>query len=196
MKEINFITSNIGKVESLKTALEKHNIEINLVIKDLDIMEVQADTVMEVSKLKALEAYRILKAPIIVEDGGCSIDALKGFPGVYTKYVLATIGVDGILNAMRDKSDRKARFESVTTYVDEDGNVTQFARDGGDFVFTQNKTGIIHPCAWSELWQVIYFEDHKKTLSEFSQEELNDFYAKTGASGSLQKFVKWYANNI
>ncbi len=196
MKEINFITSNKGKVESLKRACEKNNLNVKVVANNLEIMELQVDTVAEVSKYKALAAYNILRAPVLVEDGGCCIDALNGFPGVYTKYVLSTIGVDGLINLMKDKANRTAHFASVTTYVDENGTVTQFVRQGGGFTLALSKTGIINPNAWSELWQVIYFDEYQKTLSELSPEELNDFYNKTGATGSLQQFVEWYVKNI
>lgn len=53
------------------------------------------------------------KRPLIADDSGLFIDALGGFPGVYSAYAYRTIGCDGVLRLMEKVGDRRARFECV-----------------------------------------------------------------------------------
>lgn len=194
MKEINFITSNKGKIKALENAIDLYGLNVKVIAKNLDIIEPQFDSVQEVSKFKALKAFEIIKAPVLVEDGGFAIKGLNNFPSVYTKYILKTIGVDGILNLMKGMQNRSAKFVSFTTFVDSAGNVRQFEREGGEFEISENKIDIQSPFAWSELWKVIYLKEYNKNLCELSEAELAQYYGDNGSNGSIQKFVKWYLN--
>lgn len=194
MKKINFITSNQGKVKSLENSLKSNNIDVLVCAQNLDIMEPQFDTVHEVSKFKALKAFETLKEPVLVEDGGFSVFELKGFPGVYTKYVLKTLGADGILKLMNGIGNRTAKFISVATFINKNGNIFQFEREGGEFEISKEKVEIQSPFAWSELWKIIYLKEYNKNLCELSEQEVAEYYGKVGANGSIQKFVNWYIN--
>ena len=194
MNRINFITSNQGKVKSLENSLKSNNIDVLVCAQNLDIMEPQFDTVHEVSKFKALKAFEVLKEPVLVEDGGFSVFELKGFPGVYTKYVLKTLGADGILKLMNGIENRTAKFISVVTFINKDGNIFQFEREGGEFEISKEKVDIQSPFAWSELWKIIYLKEYNKNLCELSEQEVSEYYGKAGANGSIQKFVNWYIN--
>lgn len=192
--KINFITSNQGKVKSLENSLKSNNIDVLVCAQNLDIMEPQFDTVQEVSKYKALKAFEILKEPVLVEDGGFSVFELNGFPGVYTKYILKTLGADGILKLMQGVNNRAAKFVSVATFVNEDGTLFQFEREGGEFEISKEKVDIQSPFAWSELWKIIYLKEYNKNLCELSEQEVSEYYGRAGANGSIQKFVNWYIN--
>lgn len=194
MNKIDFITSNRGKVKSLQNSLKLNGMEIEVYSQNLDIMEPQFDTVQEVSKFKALKAFETLKEPVLVEDGGFSIFELKGFPGVYTKYILKTLGADGILKLMQGIENRTAKFISVATFVNNEGKVFQFEREGGEFEISKEKVDIQSPFAWSELWKIIYLKEYNKNLCELSESEVYEYYGRIGSNGSIQKFVKWYAN--
>jgi XTP/dITP diphosphohydrolase len=52
----------------------------------------------------------------MLEDAGLTIDALQGFPGVYSKYVFFTIGLSGILRLLNEVQNRTAIFRSVYAY--------------------------------------------------------------------------------
>ncbi|MEM0332314.1 MAG: non-canonical purine NTP pyrophosphatase, partial [Archaeoglobaceae archaeon] len=49
---------------------------------------------------------------------GLFIEALKGFPGVYSSYVFKTIGNEGILKLMDGITNRRAYFKAVLAYWD------------------------------------------------------------------------------
>ena len=47
-----------------------------------DCIEPQSDSITEIAKAKAEQAYAALKIPLIVDDTGLFIEALAGFPGI------------------------------------------------------------------------------------------------------------------
>lgn len=193
MQAINFITSNKGKFLALERALKAENAgEVEVVAQDLDLLEPQFDTVKEVSLYKAQRAFEMLQKPVLVEDGGFCIAALNEFPGVYTKYVIKTIGADGIIKLLEGVEDRRARFISYATYIDAAGTVRQFERKGGEVDICCRKVNIDSPYAWSELWKIIYVKKYGKALCEMSKAEVDDYMAGTSVEGSLQQFARWY----
>ncbi len=104
-----FVTRNPHKVREVRAVLAPYGIDVE--VSEERKFEVQADSLERV----AYEAAKRLPPDkiYIVEDAGLFIDALKGFPGVYSSYVLDTIGLKGILKLMEGIENRKAKFVSV-----------------------------------------------------------------------------------
>ncbi len=109
---IYFVTSNEGKFA------EAQGIFKDLIQKNIGYTEIQADTLEEVASYGMKEVVERLQGPVMLEDAGLFIEALKGFPGVYSAYVQKTIGNDGILRLMQGREDRKAYFRSVVAYTE------------------------------------------------------------------------------
>ncbi len=103
--------------------------------------EIQADTIEEtiVPGLRWLtERYH---QPIMIDDSGLFIDALKGFPGVYSAYVFKTVGCDGILRLMKGVENRSARFECCIGFLIP-GNEPFIARGVSKGTISEVKAGI------------------------------------------------------
>lgn len=196
MEKLYFITSNKAKVASLQEYFAKADLNIEIEGKNLSIVEPQANSVAEVSRIKALSAYNILKAPLVVEDGGFTIDALNGFPGVYTRFILDSIGVDGILKLMEGVENRKCQFISTTTFVNAEGEVSQFHRPGGSGEIALQRSTVSSEYMWSDIWYIFYDTAFKKTLSEFSKEELFQLKHSNNETDSLTFFVKWLKEEL
>jgi len=108
---IAFITGNKGKWEEAREALAPLGYEVEQV--KLDLPEPQADDLEVVARAKVEAAKRHLPGAFFVDDAGLFVDALKGFPGVYSAYVLKTLGSGGILRLLEGQPNRGARFEAV-----------------------------------------------------------------------------------
>jgi len=79
--------------------------------------EIQAES-LEITIIPGLQwVISKYNRPVMIDDSGLFIDALKGFPGVYSSYVFKTVGNDGILNLMKGLKDRKARFECCIGFM-------------------------------------------------------------------------------
>jgi len=116
--KLTFVTSNANKAVEV-AAFFKGALEVTHVA--LEIPEHRSDDVGDIAKGKAQYAYDQIRAPLIVDDTGFSIDALNGFPGPYAAYVLHTIGNPGILKLMDGEKNRNAHFTTAIAFADESG---------------------------------------------------------------------------
>ena len=122
VRTVAFYTSNPGKVEEVRTLLSP--LGYRVVWRKGALLEPQVDTLEEVAVCKLADIPE--KATFaMVEDSGIFIDSLGGFPGVYSAYVLRTVGLDGILRLVKGKP-RDAEFRAVVAFRHE-GKVKLFS---------------------------------------------------------------------
>ncbi len=112
-----FVTGNPNKVSELNTLLNKENSK-SLVACDLDIDEIKSDSLEKILKRKLLDAYAIIKKPVICTDGGIFIDALNGFPGPNSKQAAVKLGPDKILKLLDNEDKRTAKRINLIGYYD------------------------------------------------------------------------------
>ena len=104
-------------------------------------------------------------------DSGFYIDALNGFPGSYVNYALGTVGVSGLLRLMQGQTNRCCAFRQCLGYFD----------GAQEHYFTAENTGTLATVVrgadsarqWSALWHIFIPEGADRTLSEFTQEQLD-----------------------
>ncbi len=118
-----FMTSNEGKVAEAKDHFSQYGIEVKQF--EFEAIEPQSDDleIVAISKIEqAIPSLPNENDMILVEDAGLFVNALEGFPGVYSSYALNTIGCGGVLKLLDHlKSDdlvmdarlRSAEFRAV-----------------------------------------------------------------------------------
>ncbi len=111
--KLRFATSNPGKFGDAVEILSPYGIELEM--EEAKGVEIQAPDLERIAVVSALTSGA--REPFFVEDAGLFVDALGGFPGPYSSYVLSTIGCGGILRLMEGVEDRRARFVSVVVLV-------------------------------------------------------------------------------
>lgn len=121
---------NPGKLREMQLWLAPLGIELMLesdLGMDIDVEET-GETFEENSLLKAATVAKATKMPTIADDSGLCVEALDGAPGVHT----ARYGGEGLtdeerylllLEHMKDKTERSAKFVSVVTCVFPNGDV-------------------------------------------------------------------------
>jgi XTP/dITP diphosphohydrolase len=96
---------------------------------DLDLPEIQAIDPAEVASEKASAAREALgkpEVPVLVEDSGLMVDAWDGFPGALTKWLMQSVGNEGLLRMLGPDDDRSARAVCVVALAEADGTVRTF----------------------------------------------------------------------
>ncbi len=146
-------------------------------------VEPQADSITEIARAKAEQAYAALSVPLIVDDTGLFIEALAGFPGPYAAYVQDTIGNDGILRAMSGIENRSAYFATAVAYADANGIHIFEGRVDGEIALSPRGTDGF---GYDPIFSV-----EEKTLAEMSISEKNRVSHRARA---LEEFRKWYVS--
>jgi len=178
MSKLVFVTGNDNKAREAAQIL---GVEIERVKIDLD--ELQSMDLRVIVEHKARQAYRKLKKPVIVEDVALNIDAWKGFPGPFSKFIAQTMGYDG-LATMLAGSKRTATWVVVYGYFDG----RQFKTFEG-----AEKGAIARRPAGSDGWgfdTVFIPVGYKKTVAELGEEVKNKQSARYMALRKLKKFLE------
>jgi non-canonical purine NTP pyrophosphatase (RdgB/HAM1 family) len=190
MQTIIFATSNDGKVKSLQRRFERLGVEgFKITKRTLDLIEPQAVSSTEVAKYKAKQAFDVMQKPILVDDSSFHISALGGFPGPFIKYMLETIGIEGILSFMNGKEDRSAYFLSTLVYIDESGNEHVFEDEPYYGVITNKIEDYESTKAWSKLSKIFIPTGSDKVLALMTDEDHARIDEKI--TNSYEKFCIW-----
>ena len=163
--------------------MRTYNIEIEFV--KFESIEIQSNSLDEIAKQKARDAYRKIVRPLIVEDTGLFIDSLHGFPGPYSSYVLGTIGNQGILDLLLNTTNRVALFRSIVGYMDGNCNM----------VFSGDTRGTIGDRITKGGWgydPIFIPEDSSVT---YGQMGITNKIAISHRTKALNNFAKWYCEN-
>jgi XTP/dITP diphosphohydrolase len=185
-KVVFFATGNINKFNEARSILSPYGFAVAMLRVKGD--EMQSDSLKEIAKTSAVNAFKRSRLPIFVEDAGLFIDALSGFPGPYAAYVYKTIHNSGILRLMENVADRHARFQSVIAYCDEtlcepecfDGE------SNGEITTTERKPQGKSAFGFDPIFQPV---GSSKSFAEMTIEEKNGYSHRAMA---IRKFAEWY----
>lgn len=186
---IAFATSNHGKVETMRHHFRQFGISEELEMISLEIDEIQADTSEQVAMRKALDAYRQINRPVLVDDSSFHIDALNGFPGVYAKFANETIGAEGIVKLLDGIENRHAWFQSTLVFVDKAGMPHVFRDTPFRGIIANTVDDFDAKKAWSPLYKIIIPDGSDKVLGRMT---LSDHTAlEQTEDDSYKQFCEW-----
>ncbi len=176
MRKLHFVTSNKGKLEEAGKKLFRLGYDV--VGADIYVPEIQAESLREVIEygLDFLEHDNEAKklGRIMIDDSGLFIDELKGFPGVYSAFVLKTLGNKGILKLLEGVPEemRVARFVACIGYLDlENGRreVVEGVSEGTIAFEPKGKGGF----GYDPIFKP--FEGKGRTFAEIPTDEKNEY---------------------
>ena len=114
-----YATTNPYKLAGANHALAGYDLELVPLDKSLpDVPEIQSDDQTEVAIDKARKYYELLQQPLVVMDSGLFVESLGGFPGVYTKYVIDTIGAAAVAKLAADSGATDVYTQRTVVYFD------------------------------------------------------------------------------
>ena len=177
--ELFFASSNNHKFEEAQRILSNLGLEINMF--KITLEEIQSNSMNEIAKRKALDAFRKIKKPVIIEDDGLFIESLDGFPGPYSSYVYDTIGNKGIMRLLENIETRNAKFVAIIAYCDGENDVNLFESSIPGKISLSIEEG-----GWG--YDPIFIPDgESKTYANVSDKD-----KFSHRSASLKKFSDWF----
>jgi XTP/dITP diphosphohydrolase len=186
-KVVFFATGNINKFNEARRILSHYGIAVGMLKLKGD--EIQSESLQEIAETSVINAYKKCKLPIFVEDAGLFIDALSGFPGPYAAYAYKTIHNSGIIKLMDKVKQRKAKFESIIAYCDEQTLCNPQSFHGevqGEITTAERKEEGKSGFGFDPIFQP---SGSAKTFAEMTIDEKNGYSHRAMA---IRKFAEWY----
>tara|TARA_B100001167_G_scaffold180755_1_gene137278 strand:+ start:1840 stop:2400 length:561 start_codon:yes stop_codon:yes gene_type:complete len=112
--ELFFASSNEHKFKEVQRILS--NLGVNIKLFKTTLEEIQSNSLNEIAKRKAIDAFTKIQKPILIEDDGLFINSLNGFPGPYSSYAYDTIRNKGIIQLLQNSEHRDAKFVAIIAY--------------------------------------------------------------------------------
>ena len=189
MKDIMIATSNKGKVREYKSLLEPLGYIVHD-LSELDPIEIDENgsTFQENALIKAKSIKDKCNMTVIADDSGLEIDALNKEPGIHSARYLE--GHDYsyknkvLLERMKGKTDRSARFVCAIALCDETG----------DHLFTGVMEGKISDQAAGDNGfgydPIFLVEQFGKTSAQLTMEQKNSVSHRGIATRELLDYLK------
>jgi len=112
---LTIVTWNTGKYRQISSLLEE---SIPCIQKNLELIEPQSNDMLMVSRHKATEAFQAVGWPVLVDDSGIYFSAYPNFPGVFSKYMFASLWREWLRRLFLDQPNGDAYFQCVLSYMD------------------------------------------------------------------------------
>jgi XTP/dITP diphosphohydrolase len=181
-----FATNNINKLAEARRVFAEYKIAVGML--RVKTLEIQSENLEEIAEKSVEEAFRQCNLPVIVEDAGLFIRALKGFPGPYSAYVYKTIGNRGLLKLMGRIEDRKARFQSVIAYYSSEAKAPVCFKGevDGEIARRESRGNKKPGFGFDPIFKPAR---SRKTFAEMTIEEKNEYSHRAKA---LRNFAQWF----
>ena len=189
MKDIMIATSNKGKVREYKSLLEPLGYAVHD-LSELDPIEIDENgsTFQENALIKAKSIQGKCNMTVIADDSGLEIDALNKEPGIHSARYLEGHDYNYknkvLLERMKGKTDRTARFVCAIALCDETG----------DHLFTGVMEGKINDQAAGDNGfgydPIFLVEQFGKTSAQLTMEQKNSVSHRGIATRELLDYLK------
>ncbi len=108
-----FVTSNVDKLKEAEAVLG-----FSLDHRSFDLEEIQSLELEEVVSHKAAAAFGRLQRPALVEDTSLELKGLGGFPGPLIRWLLTSVGPEGICRIANAFDDTSATVRCIAMASD------------------------------------------------------------------------------
>ena len=187
--KIVFATGNAHKLKEIQEIAKDTGIEFILPGDGFNPIE-NGETFEENSLIKAKEAAKVSGEIALADDSGLCVDALKGAPGIHSARYAETpqARIDKLLNAIKGKTLRNAKFVCAMTLVDENGNILFQTRGECLGKIAEKQSGIIG-FGYDPIF-LTKDTDYKLTMAEMSEEEKNQISHRGRALRKVLEYLQ------
>ena len=125
MKEIEFCTGNESKIKEANNFIKSKDKEIIIKSNKINFTEIQSLSQKEILLDKMKQAISKTNGPFIIDETGIYFNRYNNYPGTLTKYVIKSLGIDGIKKLVSD-TDNTAYFKTTILYSEDRKNYKFF----------------------------------------------------------------------
>lgn len=190
MQKVYYVTGNSGKVKSAQKYL--NDIEVEMV--DYDFNEPDINDIKYTAEWKVRMAYEMIKKPCIALDSGFYIPSYpkeENFPGAFVRRkVIDGMGIDGLLDEMKDIDDRYCYFLECLAYYD--GEHLEFFYGKAEGALSKDISHADNDKKWSPLWKIFIPVGYDRPQVELTEEERNN---RPNVTHAFLEFKEWYQKN-
>ena len=180
LEDLVFVTSNVGKLREAEAVLGRH-----LDHSDLDLPELQTLDLMKVVRGKARTAWEHLERPVLVEDTGLELAGLGGFPGPLVRWLLASVGAEGICRVAHCFDDPRVTARCLVCATD--GSVEVFGEGVVEGTITSAPRGV-GGFGWDSVFVPAVGDG--RSYGEMSEEEKNRISHRRKAFAALREALE------
>lgn len=118
MLQIDFCTGNKSKLKEANDYINSKVKEVSLYSNKIDFIEIQSISQQEILLDKMKQAITKTDRPFIIDETGIYFNKYNNYPGTLTKYVIKSLGIEGIKRLLCD-SDNTAYFKTTILYSED-----------------------------------------------------------------------------
>ncbi len=182
--KIYYATTNDGKFEEAHNFFAKYFPIIELEQFDQELLEIQSLDQRAIALHKAQQAWDILKKPVLVDDTGIFFEKYKDFPGTMSKFIIETLGFNGIFKLI--KAGDKASLQLTLAFAYGQHNYQTFeGKVNGTLVDIKD-----NPFPTLSYTAIFVPEGAHKTLAQLKLEHAEELYNHRIIA--LKKFLVWF----
>jgi non-canonical purine NTP pyrophosphatase (RdgB/HAM1 family) len=179
---LHLCTSNADKAREFSEILRRPITALSL-----ELEEIQSLDPRVVAGRKALQAFAICGAPVMVDDTGLALDALGGFPGALVTWVLRAGGVEMLHRMLPPEASAAARVTTAIGFADAAGARVFVAAVRGEVITTPRGR---HGFGFDAIFVP---EGQRRTLAELGSRAKNAMSSRRLALDQMVTFLEqWH----
>ncbi|WP_342265479.1 non-canonical purine NTP pyrophosphatase [Cardinium endosymbiont of Philonthus spinipes] len=174
MKTINFVTSNLLKLQQVQAIL-RNNTTFKLVHHPLELPELQA-SLDEIAINKCITAATIIGDAVLVEDTAFTFNSLNGLPGPYIKTFIQQIGLEGLVRILSDFEDKTAVATSTFAYTEGPNQPVKLFTGTMNGTITQSSNMPENQTNWQSIFQPEGYHINYAMMEEDQKNKISHRY--------------------
>ncbi len=178
MNELTFITGNKAKV-----AVVGRYFDLPFQHREVDLPEIQSLDLEEIVGAKVMAAYKVVGAPVFVEDVSLVFHVLGKLPGPLIKWFLLELGNEGLCRLLNGYNSRLATATVIYGYYD--GIEVKMFSGSMNGVISESPRGI-RAFGWDPIFIP---EGYQETWSELAIEKRDKISMRVQALGKLRSYL-------
>ncbi len=178
-----YITSNPMKRRTVERFIRQHVPDFRIASREVAFYEPQTLDEPKVITYKALEAWKIFRRPLIVDDAGFYLEEYDCFPGPLAKPTVISLGWEGMLKLAAPGF--RARVYCRLGYVDQSGMLHHYRGETAGYLDKDMLGPLVDRRG---VYALLRPDDSNLTIAEMAGTPQADFYSPRARA--LRAFVK------